>query len=263
MRRIGTKLRAAAGLSALALAGALIAAAGAGAERPAEVRVENLDLLFNGGVKPLRISRTRPTPIAFDVSTEIRTVDGTQPPALTEFVLETDRDGTIETEGLPACPGSRLQGKTVREAEAACRRAIVGHGETSAEISLPEARPIELKSRLLVVNGGEHGGTTTLYVQGYFASPVAAAFVVPVRVTRLPRGPYGLRSVAAIPKIAGGAGSVTGFSVEIDRKFSHQGRRRSLVSAICDGVLQARGEAVFADGMRVEGNVFRPCTPVS
>lgn len=61
---------------------------------------------------------------------------------------------------------------------------------------------------------------------------------------------------------AGAAGSVTSFSVEIDRKFTHRGRPRSVVTATWDGVLDARGEAVFADGMRVEGTVSRPCTPV-
>ncbi len=262
MGRTGRKLRTAAGLALLAVAAALIAAAGAGAERPAEVRVENLDLLFNGGVKPMRISRTRPTPIAFDVSTKIRTVDGTKPPALTEFALETDRAGAIDVTGLPVCPASRLQSRRVAEAEAACRSAIVGHGETSAEVSFPEGRRIPLRSRLIVANGGRHGGVTTLYLQGYFEAPVAAAFVVPVKISRLPHGPYGLRSVAQVPKIAGGAGSVTSFSVEINRKYSYRGRSRSVVTATCNGVLGARGEAVFADGMRVEGNVYKPCTPV-
>lgn len=262
MGRTRTKLGAVAALAALAVAAASIGSASAGAERPAEVRVENLDLLFNGGVKPMRISRTRPTPIAFDVSTEIRTVDGSKPPALTEFVLETDRAGSVDVTGLPACPASRLQSKRVAEAEAACRKAIVGRGETRAEVSFPEGRRIPLRSPLLVVNGGKHGGVTTFYVQGYFGSPVAAGFVVPVKISRLPRGPYGLRSVAQVPKIAGGSGSVTSFSVEIDRKYTHRGRARSVVTATCDGVLGARGEAVFADGMRIEGNVFRPCTPV-
>ncbi len=262
MGTTGAKLWVAAGLATLVVAAALIGSASAGAERPAEVRVENLDLFFNGGVKPMRISRTRPTPIAFDVSTQIKTVDGTKPPALTEFVLETDRAGLVSVTGLPVCPPARLQSKRVKEAEAACREAIVGRGETSAEVSFPEGRRIPLRSRMLVFNGGERGGVTTLYIQGYFGSPVAAAFVVPVKISRLPRGPYGLRSVAQVPKIAGGAGSVTSFSIEIDRKYSHRGRPRSVVTATCDGVLGARGVAVFADGMRVEGNVFRPCTPV-
>jgi hypothetical protein len=260
-RRAG-KPRVAAGLAALVAAAALVASADAGAEGPAEVRVENLDLFFDGGVRPMRISRTRPTPIAFDVSTQIKTVDGTKPPALSEFVLETDRAGLINVTGLPVCPPGRLQSKQVKAAEAACRGAIVGRGETSAEVSFPEGKRIPLRSRLLVLNGGRRGGLTTLYIQGYFGSPVAAGFVVPVKISRLPRGPYGLRSVAEVPKIAGGAGSVTSFSVEIDRKYSHRGHPRSVVTATCDGVLGARGLAVFADGMRVEGNVFRPCTPV-
>ena len=261
MGRTWRKFAAAAGVLALAVAAALTAAVGAGAERPIRVTAENLDLTFNGGVEPMRISRTKLTPIAFNISGKIRTVDGSQPPALTEFVLETDPDGVVDARGFPACSSSSLQSKTTAAAKAACHDAIIGSGQTSVEITFPEQRPIPMRSPLLVVNGGMHGGVTTFYLHTYFDSPVAAAVVVPVKISWV-SGRYGLKSVARIPTIAGGSGSVTGFSLEIDRKITRGGKQRSIVAARCDGVLEARGEANFADGMKIEGNVFRPCTPV-
>ena len=257
----GGKSRIVAGAMALAVAAALIVAIGAEAEQPVRIRTGNLDLTFNGGVKPTRISRTKLTPISFDVSGKIGTVDGTHPPALTEFVLETDPAGVVDVRGLPVCPDARLQSTTTARAEAACRGALVGRGETTVEVAFPERPPIPVKSPLLVVNGGQRGGVTTLYLHAYVTVPTAVAVVIPVQITRV-SGRYGLRSVARVPAIAGGSGSVTRFSLRIDRKFTYRGQRRSIVSARCDGVLESRGEARFADGTIVEGNVFRGCTPV-
>ncbi len=246
----------------LAVVTALTAVAAAGAERPVRIRTGNLDLTFRGAVEPNRLSRTELTPISFDFSGTIKAVDGTHPPALTEFVLETDPAGVLDVRGLPACPGSRLQSTTTAKAEAACRGALVGRGETTIEVAFPERKPIPVRSPLLVVNGGRHGGLTTLYIHAYITVPTAVAVVVPVQVARV-SGRYGLRSVAKIPAIAGGSGSVTRFDLEIDRKFTHNGQRRSVVSARCgDGVLEARGEARFADGTIVEGTTFQGCTPL-
>lgn len=245
----------------LAIATVLTAVAAA-AERPVRIRTGNLDLTFRGAVEPNRLSRTKLTPISFDFSGAIKAVDGSHPPALTEFVLETDPAGVLDVRGLPACPDGRLQSKTTAKAEAACRGALVGRGETTIEVAFPERQPIPVRSPLLVVNGGRHGGVTTLYLHAYITVPTAVAVVVPVQIARI-SGRYGLRSVARIPAIAGGSGSVTRFKLEIDRKFTHEGKRRSIVSARCDdGVLEARGAARFADGTIVEGNIFQGCTPV-
>ena len=268
----GTTIAAAAVLLALAIALTAVAAAGAG--RPVRIRTGNLDLTFRGAVEPNRLSRTKLTPISFDFAGKIKAVDGTHPPALTEFVLETDPAGVLDVRGLPACPDGRLQSTTTARAEAACRGALVGRGETTVQIAFPERQPIPVRSPLLVVNGGRHGGVTTLYLHAYITVPTAVAIVVPVRIAtavaivvpvRIARisGRYGLRSVAKIPAIAGGSGSVTRFDLEIEREFTHRGQRRSIVSARCDdGVLEARGEARFADGTIVEGNIFQGCTPL-
>ena len=261
MRRSGGSLTVAAGTLAVAVALVLTIAVGAGTGSPVQVRTGDLELTVSGGVEPTRISRTRLTPISFRIAGRIRAVNGGHPPALTDFVLETDRAGVIDVRGLPACPGGRLQSTTTARAEAVCRGALVGRGETTVEIAFPERKPIPVRSPLLVVNGGRHGGVTTLYVHAYITVPTAVAVVVPVRIARVP-GRYGLRSVAKLPAIAGGSGSVTRFSLEIDRKFTHKGQRRSVVSARCDGVLEERGEARFADGTIIDGNYFRTCTPV-
>ena len=93
-----------------------------------------------------------------------------------------------------------------------------------------------------------------MFIHAYLSNPIAAAIVTTVKVSKIHNGRYGLKSVAAIPKIAGGSGSVTNFSLTINKK--------GYLTAQCpDGHLDAQGEAVFTDGTRAKGAVTRPCTP--
>ena len=66
---------------ALAVFVALLVAGFASAEKPVAVKAGNLELTFNGGFTPKALSKTKPTPIALNVSGKIATLDGTHPPA--------------------------------------------------------------------------------------------------------------------------------------------------------------------------------------
>jgi hypothetical protein len=236
--------------------GALIAlsvAVATAAEKPVTVRAGNLELTFNGGFKPKTLSKTKLTPITLTASGDIKTIDGTHPPAMKEFVLETDKNGSINVKGLPACSSAKLQAQDTKHAEAACKSAIIGSGQVTAEVQFPEQNPITVPSKLVVFNGGFSGGTTTLYIHAYFTAPITGAIVTTVKIKKIHNGRYGLKSVATIPKIAGGSGSVTHFNLTINKK--------GVLSAKCpDGKIQAHGTAVFADGTKASAEIVRTCT---
>lgn len=235
---------------------ALIALAVAGfatAEKPVKVRAGNLELTFNGGFQPKVLSKTKQTPITLTVSGDIKTVDGSHPPALKEFNVETDKNGAINVKGLPVCKASKLQSTDTKHAEAACKSAIIGSGQATAEIAFPEQSPILAKSKIVAFNGGFKGGVTTLYIHAYLTVPTPAAIVTTVKVKKIHNGRYGLKAVSTIPKIAGGSGSVTHFNLTINKK--------GVLTAKCpDGKLQAHGTAVFSDGTRASAEVIRTCT---
>lgn len=236
--------------------GALIALTVAGiatAEKPVKVRAGNLELTVNGGFTPKVLSKTKLTPIKFNVSGKLRTVDGTHPPALKEFNVETDKNGAIEVKGLPICTAAKLQSQDTKHAEDICRSAIIGSGRAIAEIAFPEQPPIPADSKIIAFNGGFKGGTTTLYIHAYLTVPTPAAIVTTVKVKKIHNGRYGLKAVSTIPKIAGGSGSVTDFNLTINKK--------GVLLAKCpDGKLQARGEAKFSDGTVAKAEVVRTCT---
>jgi hypothetical protein len=236
--------------------GALIALTVAGiatAEKPVTVQAGNLKLTFNGGFSPTTLSKTKLTPISLNASGKIRTLDGSHPPAMKEFVLETDKNGSIDVKGLPVCTSGKLQSQDTKHAEDICRTAIIGSGQAKAEIAFPEQAPIPATSKIIAFNGGFKGGTTTLYIHAYLTVPTPAAIVTTVKIKKIHAGRYGLKAVSTIPKIAGGSGSVTDFNLTINKK--------GVLLAKCpDGKLQARGEAKFSDGTVAKAEVLRTCT---
>jgi hypothetical protein len=169
-----------------------------------------------------------------------------------EFVLEGDKHASIDVKGIPICKKGKLQATDTVHAKKACGPALIGSGKTEAGVKFPEQREVLVHSDLLAFNGGVRGGVTTLYIHAYFSTPINGAIVTTVKVKKVHHGRYGLESIATIPKLANGAGSVKSFNLTLSK---------GILSATCpDGHLNARGTAVFADGLKLSGGVVRPCT---
>jgi hypothetical protein len=260
-RRLGALIGMAAALLAVS-AVALVGVAGAAGEGPVVVTVGNLKFTADGGFTPKALSKTTFTPIAFNASGKIETLDGTHPPALKEVLVEADKNTQIFVKGYPTCSASKLQSRDTSTAEAACKAALIGSGTTNVEIAFPEQKPISTTSKLLVFNGGESGGTITFYVHAYITVPTPAAIVTTVKIKKIHKGRFGYLAVASIPKIAGGSGSVTSFALTINKKYTYKGKQVSILAAKCtDGKLQAHATGVFADGTKTSAEFIRSCTP--
>lgn len=247
-------------ITTLALGAALaVAVAGiATAEKPTVVQAGNLKLTLNGGFSPKALPKNKPAPITLNVSGKIETTDGKHPPALKEVVVETDKNGSIDVKGLPKCTSGKLQAQDTAHAEAICKTAIIGKGITNVEVEFPEQAPFIAKSKLLAFNGGTSGGKTTIYIHAYLTSPVSAAVVTTVKISKVHNGRYGTKSIASIPKIAGGYGSVREFSLTFNRGY----KNTPFLFAKCpDGHLNAKATSVFTDGTKLTGSFVRSCTP--
>jgi hypothetical protein len=246
--------------AAVAVTSAAIAAAAG--EKPTVVRAGNLQLTINGSVTPKALPKNKLAPITLNVSGGIATIDHTHPPALKEVIVDTDKNGTVNAKGLAACTASKLQSQDTKHAEAICKEAIIGTGTTSVEIAFPEQKPIPVTSKLLAFNGGTKGGVTTIFIHAYITVPTPAAIVTTVKISKEHKGPYGLHSIASVPKIAGGSGSVTSFSLTFHRLFTYKGKKQSYFLAKCPtGRFVAQAEAVFTNGEKIKGGVVRTCTP--
>jgi hypothetical protein len=235
--------------------------ASAAGEKPVTVRSGNLELTVNGGFSPKVLPKNKLAPISLFTSGKLRTLDGSHPPALKEFVVETDKNGSVNVTGFPTCTSGKLQSQDTAHAEAICKKAIIGTGTTSVEIAFPESKVVPVSSKLLVFNGGKKGGVTTFFIHAYITVPVPAAIVTTVKIKKIHHGRYGYLATASVPKIAGGSGSVTSFSLTINKRYTYKGKKMSILSAKCpDGKLQANGTAVFSDGTRASAGIVRTCT---
>ena len=237
------------------LAAVLVTGGLAAADKPVAGPVGNPEMFFNVGFSPTKLSKKRsePTPISFDFSFFRKVVDGQPPPPLREFVLEGDKHAGVDVRGIPTCGGSRLDvRRSFGEVREMCRPALIGSGHMEVAVKFPDEPMLTLGGRVLAINGGVKDGVTRMHLTAYLPAPVTGWTVFTVEIRKVRKDRYGLEAVASIPKIAGGAGSVTKFSLSL---------KRGIVSAACpDGRLNARGTAVLADGTSSYGTVIRTCT---
>jgi hypothetical protein len=239
----------------------LVFAATASGQREV-VRVGNLIFTDNGGISPSVLPRHGSAPITARIIGGIGTADGSHPPALRAVEAEVDRTIQLDAVGLPSCRAQQIQAQDTAAAKRACGDAIIGTGKAEVEVSFPEQAPFSATGPIVLFNGGVRGKTTLVLLHAYVNVPAPTAIVVPAKVTRIHRDRFGLAIDAQIPRIAGGAGSVTQFELKIGRSYTYRGERKSLLSAGCpSGNWMTRGKVSFADGTRVGVSHVFACTP--
>lgn len=240
----------------LALAGALIAGAGADT-----FQVGNLKADVDGKIIPSKLPRHGEAPIALEVSGSIKSTDGSHPAALKSIHLEFDKNGRLNTTGLPTCKPAKLFSTLTAQAKKVCGSAEVGNGRVSAEIAFPEQAPFSASGPLLIFNGPPKGGKQVLVFHVYARVPAPTTFVTTAVISKQ-GGKYGTVADITIPTIVSGQGSLTGFKATLKKTWTYKGKKQSLLLAGCpSGKLQARGEFLFADGTKGSGEIIKPCTP--
>lgn len=246
-------------LAAVAALG-LVTASSYAVAKPTVVRTGNLVLKIDGGVGPKALPKGKFAPITLRASGRLATNDGSHPPATRKVTIDFDKHGKINAKGLATCRSGQLQSRDTKAAVKACRKAIVGRGQTSVEVEFADSRPFTAKGPLVLFNGGVRGGTTKMYIHAYVNVPAPTAIVTQVKIKKIRKGPYGTRAIATIPKIAGGAGSLTGFDFKIHKKFMRNGQRQSYLLARCaNGRFRAHATLQADDGTRMSGTIVRPC----
>lgn len=245
----------------MVLAAAAAGSASAGRE---VVQLGNLFLADNGGIFPSKLPRHGSAPITARLEAEIGTTDGTHPPALSHVDLDVDRTIGLDAQGLPTCRIAQIKATSSTTARRACGDAIIGSGSATVEVAFPEQEPFSSTGPILLFNGGVRGKTTRVLLHAYVDVPAPTAIVVPAEVVSIDKGQFGLEILATIPRIAGGAGSVTSFRIEVGRRFTRAGKKASLLTASCPtGHYRTEGEAEFADGTELSVDHVFPCTPSS
>ncbi len=243
--------------TALAAVAVVAFAAVAIAAKPTVIRMGNLILTVNGDFAPKKLPKNKLAPVKLDVSGNLKTADGTHPPALREVIVDFDKNSAVDVSGLPVCTSGKLIATDTKTAKKSCSGSIVGEGSTKVAVEFPEQAKFFAKGPLVFFNGGKKGGKITLFIHAYVAVPAPTALITTVTISKQRSGRYGIHTVSKVPVIAGGSGSVIDFSFTINKKLGNYS-----MAKCPDGHLNARvTKAIFDDGTNGSGTFVRSCTP--
>jgi hypothetical protein len=239
----------------------LVAAATANAFH-VHVVAGNLVLDAEGGFAPKALPKHENAPITAWGGGKLSTLSGELPPVLKGFVLEFDKHGAVDTEGLPHCTKGKLVATDVAAARRACKGAIIGTGFGSAVVKFPEQGPIKVGSPITLFNGPKKGGNDTVIAHAHLDYPGPTTFIVPIVIEKIHKGVFGYRVNVQIPKIAGGYGHPIAGTAKVGRMWIFKGKKHSYLNARCEtGHFRSRGKFTFKEEVNtvLTSNFFLPC----
>jgi hypothetical protein len=240
----------------------LVLAPGASAEL-----TEHGDLFvrFHGGIAPTALPRHELAPISVGVGGAIKTLSGSQPPALRTIKIELNRSGRLDARGLPKCRYGELIAASPARAMANCGGALVGEGAYAAKTAFPEQETFPTEGHILAFNGVFHGQEAIL-AHIYGGEPVPIARLVVFHVHRR-AGTYGTVITGRLSATLNHYGYITMIALRLHRTYRFRGQARSYLSAACAAPPGfpgasfpfARASMSFADGRRLSSTLVRSC----
>lgn len=228
------------------------------------LRTGPIEVVGEGGFSPTTLPKHKTAPITLHGEGRIGTTDGSLPPVLRTLIVWFDKHGAVVTEGLPYCTKGKLAATTSAQARKVCAGSIVGEGSGTALIAFPEQKPFKATSPITIFNAAPHDGNPTVLAHAYLSVPAPTTYIVPVEIQKVNNGPFGFRTEATIPKIAGGYGIPLEGRLTIGKKWAYKGKKLSYANASCpSGKLQAKVETEFSDSTKLSGVILKQCTGVN
>jgi len=183
-------------------------------------------------IAPQRLPRHGKDPISVHFAGHISATKDGEPPNLTSLRIALNRNGVLDTRGLPTCNVAKIGTASSNRALTICRKALVGQGKFTADTYLAGGEPYPAVGRLLLFNGVLHG-RPAVFGHIYSAQPFATSFIIPFTVRESAHGRYGTELTADFPQSLSSWGNVTGIEMKLSRRYSYRGERHSFLSAGC------------------------------
>jgi hypothetical protein len=199
-------------------------------------------------------------PITLSTITRIKSDDPSSPEVLEKLEFLLDKNGSIETKGVPVCTMAKLAETTPQVARKRCAGALVGTGTGKAEVAMPGRAPFQISSPVSIFNAPPTGGKPTLIAHAYETVPAPKALLVPIVIERVKSGRYGFRIKVKMPEIAGGDGAPTLAEATLGKTFKRGGKKVGFINAHCvGGRLQVHGTLTFTNGDFFPTTLTSPC----
>jgi hypothetical protein len=203
---------------ATALLGSALLALALLAPGQAEVsQKQGVRVTVDGGLSPSALPRKGSAPVAVRVDGQIEAKGGADAlPQLQRLQIAINAAGKLDLHGIPHCRINHINPSTNEEALAACRSSLIGEGDFSANVVLPEQSPFPSKGRLLAFNG-TIGGQPAIFAHIYGTNPLPTSYVFAFRVKQA-KGTFGTILETSFPRATGDWGYVTGISLDLNKK---------------------------------------------
>lgn len=205
----------------------------------ATVQSGGLRITVLSQLKPYKLPREEPAPIAVFIAGHLENTKGGVPPQLQRLKIEVNRHGLLQSEGLPVCEIPEVQPASTQRALLNCQDALIGSGQFWANIVLPDQGAYRSQGRLLVFNGRE-GGKPVILAHIYTSHPFNTSFVIPFAMRHVAKGPYGTELSASLPEALGSWGYLDRIKLTLRRKYRYQGKSLSYFNAACPAVKGAK-----------------------
>ena len=210
-------------------AGALLTAAlllGSAYATAATIQSDGLRITALAQLKPYKLPRDKPAPIAVFIAGHLQSTTGGVPPQLQKLRIEVNRHGLLQSKGLPVCRIPEVQPASTQRALLNCQDALIGSGQFWANIVLPDQGAYRTQGRLLVFNGRE-GGKPVILTHIYTSHPFK-------------KGPYGTELEASLPSALGSWGYLDRIKLTLRRKYTYRGKQLSYFNAACPALKGAK-----------------------
>jgi hypothetical protein len=224
-----------------ALAAALLLIGGAYATA-ATIQSDGLRITALAQLKPYKLPRERPAPIAVFIAGHLQSTTGGVPPQLQKLRIQVNRHGLLQSRGLPVCQIPEVQPASTQRALLNCQDALIGSGQFWANIVLPDQGAYRTQGRLLIFNGRE-GRKPVILAHIYTSHPFNSSFVIPFAMRKIHKGPYGTELKASLPSALGSWGYLDRIKLTLKRKYTYRGKRLSYFNAACPALKGARRAA--------------------
>jgi hypothetical protein len=255
-------LRRAALLTAIALLSLLAAA------RADTVTGDHVRIGFRARIHPTVLPRSNPAPVSLRVAATVQPLSSERPAALTRLTVQVNRHAHFTTRGLPSCSLRKLRGTSTRQALANCRGALIGRGQFTSHIDIPEQAPFPAYGRALAFKTIRRGHpAVAIHIYGRTPASITTVLASSISRSGPASGPFGPWLSIEMPRIGGDWGYVSSFDLTFHRRFRYRGRERSVLSANCPApagirvvpFTAARGTFQLTDGQTLTRTLGGSC----
>lgn len=198
----------------------------------ATIQQDGLRITVLSQIQPYKLPRAKPAPIAVFVAGHLDNAAGGIPPQLQKLTIDVNKNGLLQSVGLPSCQIPQVQPASTERALSNCREALIGSGQFWANIVLPDQGAYRTQGRLLIFNGRK-GKKPVLLAHIYTSQPFNTSFVIPFSIRHISKGPYGTRLQASLPQALGTWGYLDRIKLTLRRKYTYKGRQLSYFNAAC------------------------------